>query len=295
MRVLFLCNLPAAVNTGGHQRLSHLLRAVASAGEVTLVYPIAHNTIGPDLEALRPFCKEVCTFPWESLAYQRDPLLPLPIFWTQHKLRYFHPVDSALMQQMRSTEANAMVASLCLQEFDLVWCNKISSTQMLPRPLKSRVIVDLDDLEHRKLRAQLQLWKDPPHMVPLYWFEFLRLRKLERSLHKLPYEFAVCSEIDRQAIGGNAKSWVIPNGVDMPTGFGQQRKRKRGACLSICRAHVLRTKRRRSSIFCPACVTSNPARFSGGQVSHCRQGSQLRRYVNSTMENPFSSPVQCRT
>lgn len=224
MRVLFLCNLPAAVNTGGHQRLSHLLRAVASAGEVTLVYPIAHNTIGPDLEALRPFCKEVCTFPWESLAYQRDPLLPLPIFWTKHKLRYFHPVDSALMQQMRSTEANAMVASLCLQEFDLVWCNKISSTQMLPRPLKSRIIVDLDDLEHRKLRAQLQLWKDPPHMVPLYWFEFLRLRKLERSLHKLPYEFAVCSEIDRQAIGANAKSWVIPNGVDMPTASASREK-----------------------------------------------------------------------
>src|SRR5271154_647933 len=216
MKVLFLCNHPNAVNSGGHQRLSHLLKAIAAAGEVTLVYPTISHTIGPDLAALTPFCKQVYTFPLESLAYQRDPLLPRPIFWTKHKLRYLHPVEPAFMQQLRSSEANALVASLCLQRFDLIWCHKISSVQMLPRSLESRVIVDLDDLEHRKLRARLQLWKDPPHMVPLHWFEFHKLKKLERSLPKLRYEFAVCSEIDKEAIGASPNAWVIPNGIDMP-------------------------------------------------------------------------------
>jgi glycosyltransferase involved in cell wall biosynthesis len=219
MKVLFLCNHPNAVSSGGHQRLSHLLKAIAAAGEVTLVYPIIHDAIGPDLAALRPFCKQVCTFPLESLAYQRDPLLPAPIFWTKHKLRYLHPVAPAFMQQMRSEEANALVASICLQGFDLIWCQRISSIQMLPPSLESRVIVDLDDLEHRKLRNRLQLWKDPPHMIPLQWLEYLKLQKLEHSLHELPYEFSVCSEIDRKEVGTNAKVWVIPNGIDLPGGL----------------------------------------------------------------------------
>jgi polysaccharide biosynthesis protein PslH len=226
MKVLFLCNHTNALNSGGHQRLSHLLKAIAAAGEVTLVYPIIHNAIGPEVEALRPFCKEVYTFPLESLAYQRDPLLPGPIFWTWHKLRYLHPVASAFMQWMRSEEANALVASICLQQFDLIWCQRISSIQMLPRSPRSRVIVDLDDLEHRKLRNRLQLRKDPPHMIPLQWFEYFKLRKLEHSLHELPYEFSVCSQIDREDIGRNGKVWVIPNGVDLPAGPACREKEK---------------------------------------------------------------------
>ena len=216
MKILFLCNFPITVNSGGHQRLSHTLKAIAAAGEVTLVYPIMHHAIGPDLVALRPFCKQVRTFSNESLAVQRDPRLPRPIFWTKHKLRYLHPVAPVFMQERRSAEANALVASICLQRFDLIWCQRISSIQMLPRSLESRVIVDLDDLEHRKLRTQLKLRKGPPHMIPLQWLEYFKLEKLEHSLHELPYEFAVCSEIDRETVGTNAKVWVIPNGIDLP-------------------------------------------------------------------------------
>ena len=216
MRVLFLCNLPSAVNSGGHQRLSHLLKGLAAAGEITLVYPTTGGITGPDLDALRPFCKHVYTFPFESLAYQRDSRLPKPFYWIKHKLRYLHPVMPALMQRLRSTEANALVARLCLQKFDLIWGQRISSIQMLPSSLTSRVIIDLDDLEHRSLRSRLLLWKDPPHMIPLNWFEFLKLRRLECSLHELPYEFLVCSEGDREVIGTGVKTWTIPNGIDLP-------------------------------------------------------------------------------
>src|SRR5215469_9795344 len=114
MKILFLCNFPITVNSGGHQRLSHVLRAIAAAGEVTLVYPIIRQANGPDLAALRPSCKQVYTFPSESLAVNRDPCLPRPIFWIKHKLRYLHPVTPAFMQQMRSPEARALVASVCL-------------------------------------------------------------------------------------------------------------------------------------------------------------------------------------
>ena len=218
MRVLFLCNLPRDVNSGGHRRLSHVLKGVAGTAEVTLVYPTIDHTISSDLEAVRPYCKHVYTFPFESLAYQQDSRLPVPFFWAMHKLRYLHPATPALMQQLRTTEGNALVADLCSQHFDLIWGQRISSLQMLPFATASRVIIDLDDLEHRSLRSRLRLWKDPPHMVPLQWFEFLKLRRLERSLYELPYEFAVCSETDREAVGTRAKVWVIPNGIDLPTG-----------------------------------------------------------------------------
>lgn len=222
MKVLFLCNHTSAIHSGSHQRLRHLLKGIAAVGEVTLVYPIAPPTTDADLEALQPFCKQIFTFPLASLAYQRDPCLPGPLFWTKHKLRYLHPVESAFMQQMRSMEANTLVGDICSQRFDLIWCQRLSSIQMLPPSPGTRVIVDLDDVEHRKLHAQLELRKDPPHMMPLYWFEFLKLKKLECSLRKLPYEFAVCSEIDRRAIGQGASAWVIPNGIDIPVSRGSR-------------------------------------------------------------------------
>jgi polysaccharide biosynthesis protein PslH len=216
MKVLFLCGLPYAVDSGGHQRLRHLLKGLASVGEITLVYPITGSAIGPDLDALRPFCKQVYTFPFESLAYQRDSRLPQPLYWFKHKLRYFHPVTPAAIQQLRSPRARALTAELCSQRFDLIWGQRISSLHMLPRPVTSRVIIDLDDLEHRSLRSRLALRKDPPHMIPLHWFEYFKLRRLEQSLSALPYEFAVCSEPDRKVVGANANVWVIPNGIELP-------------------------------------------------------------------------------
>jgi glycosyltransferase involved in cell wall biosynthesis len=217
MRVLLICNLPYAINSGGHKRLTHLLRGVASAGEVTLVYPTKAQTSDLDLEALSPYCREVHTFPFESLQYQRDSRLPTALFWAKHKMRYLHPFTSALIQELRSREGMALVANLCKQNFDIIWCQRISSLHMLPSSIASRVIIDLDDLEHRSLRSRLVLRKDPPHMLPLHWFEFFKLRRLERGVARLPYELAVCSDIDRQVVEGRAKAWVIPNGVELPT------------------------------------------------------------------------------
>lgn len=223
MKVLFLCNLPYAINSGGHQRAQHLLKGVASEAEVTLVYPISGGTSGPDLESLRPFCKQVHTFPFESLTYQLDYRLPRPLYWAAHKLRYLHPVTPATLQQLRSAKGAALVSDLCSQHFDLIWGQRLPSLGMLPKAVKSRVIIDLDDLEHRSLRSRLLLWNEPPYMVPLQWLEFLKLRRLERSLSKFPYEFAVCSEPDQKIVGASPNVWVIPNGIDLPAQQNQSR------------------------------------------------------------------------
>lgn len=217
MRVLFVCGFPCAVNSGSHQRLFHLLKGIAAVGEVTLVYPTRQKSSGADLDALRPFCRRIRTFPFESVAYQRDSVLPRPVYWAKHKLRYLHPVTPALIQQLGSTEARTLIADLCAERFDVVWSQRVSSLSMLPSQLTSRVIVDLDDLEHRSLRSRLLLRKDPWYMVPLQWIEYLKLRNVECSLSRFPYEFVVCSERDREVVGKKAaKVRVIPNGIDLP-------------------------------------------------------------------------------
>jgi glycosyltransferase involved in cell wall biosynthesis len=86
---------------------------------------------------------------------------------------------------------------------------------LLPSWLKTRVIVDLDDLEHRKLRRELALAKFHRKMLFDY-LEFLKLRRLECNLPEASGEFVVCSETDRRILDPGAKARVVPNGVDIP-------------------------------------------------------------------------------
>jgi glycosyltransferase involved in cell wall biosynthesis len=216
MRILFIWNATPALHTGTYHRLRHLLKAVASVGEVTIVCPIQEGNSNPEAKELGLMCDRVFTFPEESLESQRSLRFPRLVSWAKHKLRFLHPWNSALIQGNRSNFANSLVAALCAEQFDLIWAQRISCIQMLPPGMKTRVIVDLDDLEHRSLAGKLRHAPKIHHMTALYWLEFLKLRRFERSLHKLPYEFCVCSETDRQLLPPETKTWVIPNGIDIP-------------------------------------------------------------------------------
>lgn len=217
LRILFVCPSWYPINCGGHQRVSHLVAALSRMGDVTLLYPSKDGMHGPNLAALSPFCKEVFTFPIESIGIHQDVRLPKPLFWLIHKLRYLHPTSPALTQHRHSEAAKELLERLCSKPFDLVWAERLYSMRMLPSSLSSRVLVDLDDLEHRSFGRQPRL-KKLHYMTPLYWLEFLKLRRLELSLCRLPYEFVVCSEFDKEVLGADPKVWVVPNGIDMPAG-----------------------------------------------------------------------------
>jgi polysaccharide biosynthesis protein PslH len=225
VRTLFVTRfMPYPLNSGGSQRVYHLLRAVASVSEVTLVCPTEGGQDCPELAALRSFCTSVHAFPLESFAWRRDARLPAPLRWARGKLRYLNLTQPALLQWFRSDEGDSLVSGLYSQGYDLVWAETLTLLSLLPRGLKTRVIVDLLDLEYRKLGYQLRHgplgW-----MTPFNCLEYLKLRVLERRLLRLPYEFLVCSPQDRRALGtpgdvGNpgdaGRVWVVPNGVDLP-------------------------------------------------------------------------------
>ncbi len=217
LKVLFICPSSYPITSGGHQRITHLLKALSKVGEVTLVHPSKGGQHEPNLKVLSTFCREVFTFPIESLVLFHDVRRPRAARWLRHKLRYLHPTLPALTQRRYSEEGAAIINQVCSKPFDLVWAERVYSIPMLPASLKGRIVIDLDDLEHRSFGRQPGL-KKVHHMTPLYWLEFLKLRRVERGLHLLPYEFVVCSELDRKTLGAGPKLRVIPNGIDMPAG-----------------------------------------------------------------------------
>jgi len=217
IRTLFVSDtVPHPPNTGRYQRVYHLLRAVSALSHVTFVCPTPGGAITPELEALQPLYATAMPFPRESLAYHRDATLPRPRRLLKALGGYLDPRAPFLIACTRSTDGASLIDRLCrLEHFDLVWVERLISLSMLPDRLDIRVVVDLDDVEHHRLAHRLRScrldWRLPPDML-----EFLKLRRLERNLLRLPYEFAVCSAIDRAIIGGGPRVHVIPNGVDIP-------------------------------------------------------------------------------
>ncbi len=218
MNTLFLSDVvPYPPNLGRHQRVYHLLKGVSACSHVTFVCHTPSGAITPELKALQPFYRTAVPFPSGSLAYRRDATLPRPRRLLKALRGYLDLREPFLVSCTRSPDAVRLVSQLCRrQHFDLVWVERLISLSMLPEWLDARVVVDLDDVEHRRLAHRLRSgrlhWQ-----VPLDALECLKLRRLERNLLRLPYEFAVCSTVDQEAIGGPPRVHVIPNGVSVPS------------------------------------------------------------------------------
>jgi polysaccharide biosynthesis protein PslH len=216
MRTLFLLPaIPYPLNSGSHLRMFHLLRAVSAVSEVTLVFPHASNDPEAEAAPIRSLVSHVRSFSADSYALQRDLRMPKVLQSAKTKWRYCHPWEPALLQWVASAEGRRLVVELCREGFDLIWGEKLRSLRLLPPRVDSRVIIDLDDLEHRKMawclrQAGLHRW------IAFDVLEYLRLRAVERGLVRLPYELLVCSDIDRQSLGGGARVRVVPNGTEVP-------------------------------------------------------------------------------
>jgi polysaccharide biosynthesis protein PslH len=217
MRTLFVANtLPFPLTAGGHQRIYHLLRAVAAVSDVTLVCPTPGGQWCAELEELRPFYERAVPFPLESFDCQRQ-LTGRSAFHSLARVarNYGHPTEPAVLRWYRSAPATRLLASLGHDGYDLIWAERLIGMNLLPPRVTSHVIVDLDDLLHRKLAQKLRR-SGLDWAWPLDASEFLKLRRLEHRLPRRPYEFVVCSERDRQVLGGGPRVSVVPNGVDLP-------------------------------------------------------------------------------
>lgn len=215
MRTLFISNaLPYPLNVGGNLRLYHILVGLSRVSDVTLVCPLASDQGAAPLVPLRPYTKEVITYPLESIQWTRELARPRGALWMKSLARALRPGSSRLVL-CHSEAGSRVVRSLTQQAFDLVWAQRLISMSVLPEMVPARVVVDLDDLEHRKLRYKIANTCPYPTMV-LDVPEYFKMRRLERGLRLRPYEFTVCSDVDRNALGAADNVRVLPNGVDVP-------------------------------------------------------------------------------
>lgn len=217
MRTLFLSTtVPYPLNTGANHRIFHLLKALAPLGEVTFACPTPGGRWTPELDGVRHLFRQALLFPEESFSAHpsKQPRGPF------HRLRrilhhHGHPLEPALVRWYRSPVAAKAIAEACRIPFDLVWVERLISLGLIPADLRSRVIVDLDDIQYRKAAHRLR-HTPPTSLLILDILEFLKLRRMERRLVRGRHEYIVCSSLDKAALGGHPRISVVPNGIDIP-------------------------------------------------------------------------------
>lgn len=217
MRTLFVSTtVPYPLNTGANQRIFHLLRALSRFSEVTFACPTAGGRWPAELDAVRPLFRHAVLFPSESFDALRAAHWRGLAGRVARLARYHgHFREPALVRWYRSPVGAGAIAEACRAGFDLIWVERLLSVGLIPPDPGCRVILDLDDILHRKVGHRLRQTGPRPRAV-LDVLEFLKLQRMERALAHGPYELVVCSALDKRTLGGGSRVWVVPNGIEVP-------------------------------------------------------------------------------
>jgi len=216
---LFLSTtVPYPLNTGANQRIYHVLRAMSRLGHITFACPTDGGRWPSELDAVQPLFQRALLLPNESFDAQSPQRSDSLLDRLSRLARYHgHLWEPALVRWYRSPHGAQIISDACEEGFDLVWVERLISIGLLPANMGCRVILDLDDVQYRKLGHRLRRTA-PGLRTMLDLVEFLKLRRLERRLVRHgPHEYVVCSALDKQILGGDGRVWIVPNGIEMPT------------------------------------------------------------------------------
>jgi glycosyltransferase involved in cell wall biosynthesis len=210
--------VPYPLNTGANQRIYHVLRALSRLGHITFACPTEGGRWPAELDGVQPLFGSARLFPRESfdaLSPERSDRL---LDRLSRLARYHgHLREPALIRWYRSPQGSQVISDACREGFDLVWVERLISLGLLPGNVGCRVILDLDDVQYRKLGHRLRRTRPGLHTI-FDLTEFLKLRRMERGLARRgPHEYVVCSTLDKHILGGGDRIWVVPNGIDVPT------------------------------------------------------------------------------
>lgn len=111
--------------------------------------------------------------------------------------------------------------------YDLVWCFDIRAWELAGGPDLAPVVIDVDDLEHYKIRARLAIdaagaasrWRGLPGRA-YSRFEARRWVHLYRSASIRATRIVLCSQLDadRATASGIRRAAVVPNAYPRPNG-----------------------------------------------------------------------------
>jgi glycosyltransferase involved in cell wall biosynthesis len=210
-RLLFVSPVyPSPLDRGQNVRIAQLVQACARDHLVTLVVPRpAPGAFSPELEALAE--RVVYVDPSEARASPGELWRLARELKRVRRPGVLHELDG-YRRAMRSLD---------VADFDLVWVERLMLTPLFASVLH-RVVVDLDDLEHRKWwrAARLRLRERPfaARVVARHCYYALRFGVAELRATRRFAAAVVASPEDEQYLRRRRTTnvWTVPNGVTLP-------------------------------------------------------------------------------
>ena len=135
-------------------------------------------------------------------------------------LRYFVPGSRPALHDYFDSRELVSTARAVLEEqnIDVVWASRSWMAEMARAAGARSIIVDIDDFDGRTIAEQLSR-SESYRRKPLHRMQAAHLQRYERHTTRRFEGVCVCKEEDRSLLdpGGGARTYVVPNGVDLPT------------------------------------------------------------------------------
>lgn len=206
MKILYVTKaLIAPPHAGCMQRTVHIARQLKSCGQVTM---LAVNRQF-DSDSVNVCRQEFSRFDQIILRSYTD--FPKR---RGELLRKFHMHWPTLCGIRADRQGQALFETLAAQH-EVIWFHTLGAAQPFSLPRTARMVMDLDDLNHCKYEQSARIqttlrFRLSAHVQSYKW------KRLEREALKRYAAVVVCSEQDKQLLGGGDKIAVVPNGFILP-------------------------------------------------------------------------------
>jgi len=210
IRILFVTlHCPFGASYGAKVRVLNIGRLLNRIGKVSLVivrpFPV-------DEESLNRTRQE---FDLKRIVYLNPNSLRNPVDRIRHRIR--HELDPSYLKTegIEACESDREAMLRMIDEYDVIWVHTLRVANALQIFRWPHTVIDIDDIRSRfyasVAKSEAAIFK----RVLSYRRSFL-WRRRERLLKKRFSLISVCSENDRQYLGGGHRIHVIPNGFSPP-------------------------------------------------------------------------------
>lgn len=214
MRILVVAqDFPWPVVTGSMIRLTNVIASLARWGRVDLFCFLHEERADP--------CQAPADAPLGRIAtatYREHGFGPAT------RLRWLFSASTIQTATRDYGDVRAAFTQWAEDRYDLVWFSKAHTYAALGRPRLGPTIVDLDDLEDRKILAQLDARRrDPAARHPVRdalagvqaRLDAGRWTRLQHRIARETEAVVVCSDLDAERLGV-PNAHVVPNGYPRP-------------------------------------------------------------------------------
>ncbi len=201
--VLFVtATLPCPPMQGSHLRVLNVARQLARFASLTMVYtgpPPAQERV----DATTAEFGEVTIMPTV------DCELPDALQQIRHKFRFHCPWHHS--PEMSTWDQNAF--DELYGRHDLVWFHTLRAADALRQYQYDNSIIDLDDLNQVKFKLMGQTSKDMRGKIANFLLAYKWRRWEQKALQRFDHAI-VCSQDDKEFLGGGDNISVVPNGFE---------------------------------------------------------------------------------